>query len=392
MSKKILGYGKHKIDHQDINEVVKVLKSDSITQGKIVDEFANKVAKFCNSKYGVAVSSGSAALHLAVKSLNLKKNDEVITTPITFCATANSILYEGAKLKLVDIDENTLNIDEKLIQKNISDRTKAIIPVDFRGHPAPLGEIYEISKKKRIKIIEDASHSLGSVYNYKGKNFKCGQNIHTDLSTFSFHPVKHITTGEGGVITTNSYKLFNKLRLHAKHGIDRNVNMFNKKKRIGSWKYEMFDLGYNYRLTNFQSALGISQLKKIHFFMKRRMEIVKIYNENFKKLEFLKTPFESKNVKSNFHIYTLQVKNNKYFDRYDLFNYLKSKFYAPMVHYIPIHFLKYYKKKYKFKLGDFPVAENYYKQTISIPLFPSMTNSQIEKVIKDINDFIKLKC
>ncbi len=388
MNKKIIGYGRHYIDEKDITEVNKILRSGSITQGKIVDQFAKDVSKFCKSKYGVAVSSGSAALHLAIKSLDLKKNDEVITTPITFCATANAILYEGAKLKLVDINKETLNIDENLLEKKITTNTKAIIPVDFRGHPASLGEINAIAKQKNIKIIEDASHSLGSTYIYKGKKYNCGQNAHSDLATFSFHPVKHITTGEGGIITTNNKKIFNKLKLYSKHGIHREKYMFNKNKRIGSWKYDMLELGYNYRLTNFQSALGISQLKKIKKFIERRRQIVNFYNEKLRNFEYFILPYEAKTVRSNFHIYTLQIKKNRFFDRYDLFSYLKSKSYAPMVHYIPIHYLKFYKKKYNFKLGDFPIAENYYNQTISIPLYPSLTDYQIEKVIKDIKKFI----
>lgn len=390
MSKKTIGYGKHKIDRFDINEVVKVLKSDSITQGSIVDTFANRVAKFCGAKYGLAVSSGSAALHLSARALNLKPGDEVITTPITFCATTNAVLYCGADIKLVDIDANTLNIDTKKIEKKINKRTKAIIPVDFRGHPADLYEIYKIAKKYDLKVIEDASHSLGSSYFVNKKIFKCGDSAHSDLSTFSFHPVKHITTGEGGAITTNNLKLYNKLKLLKKHGIDRTQKMLSKKDRVGSWKYDMFYLGYNYRITNFQAALGLSQLKKLKSFTKRRRQIVDFYNKELSTLEEFITPFESKNVKSNFHLYVLQIKKNNIFDRYDFFKYLKGKSYNPMIHYIPIHYLNYYKKKYNFKKGEFPVAERYYDRTISIPLYPSLTDAQVEKVVLDIKNFLDI--
>ena len=299
---KKIPYGKHKIFNNDIEYVSKVLKSSSITQGKIVKKFSDKIAKFVGSKYAVAVSSGTAALHSAVACLDLKKGDEVITTPLTFCATANAVLYEGGEVKLADIDINNLNIDPTEVEKKITKKTKAIIAVDFRGHPSNLVKINKIAKKYNLKVIEDASHSLGSKYSHNDKIFKCGDCKHVDMATFSFHPVKHITTGEGGMITTNSKKIFDKLNLFNKHGIHRSNKMFSKKKQIGKWYYDMEFLGYNYRLTDFQSALGISQLKNLNNFIKRRRSIVNYYNSNLKNISQLILPYEEKNVNSNFHL------------------------------------------------------------------------------------------
>ena len=390
MIKKI-PYGRHELDDNDIQAVVDILQKGDITQGQTVEDFSQALADYAGAKYGVAVSSGSAALHLSLAALGIGPGDEVITTPMTFCATANAILYMGADVKFVDIDQNTLNIDPGLIEEKITERTKAIIPVDFRGHPANLPEIKEISDKHNLRIIEDGSHSIGSSYNHKGKEHFCGDSIHADLCTYSFHPVKHITTGEGGAVLTNDPNLYQKLFLLRKHGINRREDMFNEKLRIGPWVYDLEILGYNYRLTDFQAALGMSQLKKIDMVKARRREIVNYYNEHFSIIDELILPYEDEIVNSNFHLYILQVKENPRFDRYDLFTYLENKNYAPMVHYIPVHLLSYYKQHYGHKRGDFPIAENYYDRTISIPLYPSLTNDEVEKVVKNITSFVESK-
>ena len=388
---KNINYAKQNIDKSDIEAVIKILKSDSITQGNIVNQFANKIAKFVGAKYGVAVANGTAALHLSLLSLDLKKGDEVITSPITFCATANSVLYTGADIKLVDIDPNTLNIDIKKIEKQITKKTKAIIAVDFRGHAADLPEIYSLAKKYKIKVIEDASHSLGSKYKKNRKIFKCGDCNHADLATFSFHPVKHLTTGEGGVITTNNFKLYKKILLLKKHGIDKNKKFFNTKKEIGSWKYDMLYLGYNYRLTNFQAALGISQLKKIQYFMSERRKIVNFYNKELKKIKNIILPNEKKDFKSNFHLYVIQIKKDKRFNRFSLFNYFKKNNIITQVHYIPLHNLKFYKKKYDFKENDFPYSQKYYNQALSLPLYPGLSQVKLNKVVKNLKEYFKLQ-
>ncbi|MDC0855536.1 UDP-4-amino-4,6-dideoxy-N-acetyl-beta-L-altrosamine transaminase [Candidatus Pelagibacter sp.] len=386
---KTISYGRQNIDENDIKSVVKILKSNSITQGKIVSEFGFKIAKFVGAKYGVAVSNGTAALHLSLLALKLKPGDEVITTPITFCATANAVLYNGADIKLADIDPKTLNIDLKEIEKKITKKTKAIIAVDFRGHAANLYEIYYLAKKHKIKVIEDASHSLGSKYKKNGRTFKCGDCNHADLATFSFHPVKHITTGEGGVVTTNNLKLYKKILLLKKHGIDKNQKMLSTKKQIGSWKYDMLYLGYNYRLTNFQAALGISQLQKIKYFMSERRKIVNFYNQELKKIKNIILPYEEKGFISNFHLYIIQVKRDKNFNRYSLFNYFKKNKIITQVHYIPLHNLKFYKKKYSFKESDFPFSQQYYNQALSLPLYPGLSQVKINKVVKVLKEYFK---
>jgi perosamine synthetase len=390
MIKKI-PYGQHQLDDDDIQSVVDALNNGPITQGQITGEFGQALADYAGARYGIVVSSGTSALHLSIASLGIGPGDEVITTPMTFCATANAVLYQGADVKFVDIDEKTLNIDPDLIEEKITKHTKAIIAVDFCGHPANLPKIKEIADKYNLKIIEDASHSLGSTYTHKGKKHYCGDGIHADLCTYSFHPVKHITTGEGGAILTNDEEQYHKLSLLRKHGLDRREEMFNEKDRIGSWFYEMELLGFNYRMTDFQAALGISQLKKINTFKDRRREIVNYYNENFTGIEELILPVEKENVDSNFHLYVLRVKDNPRFDRYDLFKYLQRINYQPMVHYIPVHLLGYYKKKFGYKRGDFPVSEYYYDRTVSIPLYPSLTDEEVKKAVDDITNFVGSK-
>ena len=384
-------YGKHYIDEDDIQSVVDVLKNGPITQGQIVEDFGQALADYAGAKYGVAVSSGTAALHLSVSSIGIRPGDEVITTPMTFCATANVILNQNAIVKFIDIDQNTLSLDPNLIENQITERTKAIIPVDFRGHPANLPKIKEIANRYDLKIIEDGSHSFGSKYTYNGKEYTCGDGKHADLCTFSFHPVKHITTGEGGAILTNNEQLYRDVYLRRKHGIDRRNDMFNEDQRIGSWIYDMELLGFNYRITDFQAALGLSQIKKINYFKKRRREIVLYYNEHLSHLDQFILPYEDQFVDSNFHIYVLQIRDNVGFDRYDLFNYLQSLNYRPMVLYIPVHLLTYYKNKFGYKRGDFPVSERYYDRSLAIPLYPSIKDSEVEKVVKDIKKFINLK-
>jgi perosamine synthetase len=388
MSFNKIPYGHHDMDQDDIDAVVSALKRWSITQGQIAEDFGQALADYTGAKYGIAVSSGTAALHVAVAALDIKAGDEVITCPMTFCATANSVLYQGGTPVFVDIDETTLNIDPTKIEEKITSKTKAIMPIDFRGHPAPLYEIKKIADKYGLKVIEDGAHSIGSKYTVDGNDYMCGDGIHADICTFSFHPVKHITTGEGGAVLTNDPKLYKKMGFLRKHGLDRQEEMFCKEKRISSWIYEMESLGFNYRMNEFQAALGLSQLSRIEKNKQRRREIVAHYNEQFKEFGELILPYESKSVNSNFHIYVLQVKENKYFDRYDLFTHLLTKDFLPMVHYIPTHLLQYYKNRYGYKRGDFPNAESYYDRTISIPMYPSLRDSEIEKTVNDISDFI----
>ena len=377
-----ISYGKHELDEEDIEAVVDVLRKGPLTQGNLVEEFGFQVAQAVGAKYGVAVSSGTAALHLAAVGLEIGRGDEVITTPLTFCATANAFAYQGAKIKLVDIDRKTLNIDPSKIESAITPQTKAIVPVDFRGHPANLEEISEIAKAYNLRVIEDGSHSLGSTYG--GGRFKCGDCFHVDACTFSFHPVKHITTGEGGALVTNNLDIMRRATLLRKHGIDRREEMFNQSERVGPWVYDMKELGFNYRITDFQSAMGITQLKKLTAITKRRRAIVNYYDERLAGISGITLPYEAREVNSNFHLYVIQVHDSLRIDRYDLFKKMENMNYRPMVHYIPLHFLSYYRDRLGYQRGDFPNAEDYYRRCISIPLYPSMTDAQVEKVVEDL--------
>jgi len=336
--KNFIPYGRQWIDEKDIREVVKVLKSDWITQGTKVEEFEKAVAKYCGAKYAVTVSSGTAALHSAYSVAGIGVGDEVITSPITFAATANAVVYCGGKPVFADIQKDTFNIHPKEIGKKITKKTKAITPVDFAGHPCDLNEIKKIAKKYNLLIIEDAAHALGS--EYRGK--KIG-NL-TDMTILSFHPVKHITTGEGGMILTNNKDFYEKLKIFRNHEIV-------KKPKKGGWYYEIEKPGFNYRLTDFQCALGISQLKKIDKFIKRRREIVAKYNEAFKDVKEIITPAERKYVKSAWHIYPIQLNLEKLkVNRKRIFEELQKEGIGVQIHYIPLHLQPFYRKISAIKL------------------------------------------
>jgi UDP-4-amino-4,6-dideoxy-N-acetyl-beta-L-altrosamine transaminase len=376
--KKIIPYGHQWIDNKDIKEVVRVLKSDWVTQGPKIEEFEKALAKYCGVKYAVAVSSGTAALHLAYKVAGIKSGDEVITTPLTFAATANGIVHCGGKPVFVDVNEDTLNIDPKKIERKITKNTKAIAPVDFAGHPCDYDEIRKIAKKHKLLIIEDAAHALGS--EYKGK--KIGS--FADLTILSFHPVKTITTGEGGVVLTNRKDFYEKLKIFRHHGIIKNPQK-------GGWYYEIEEPGFNFRITDFQCALGISQLQKLDKFIKIRREIVAKYDKAFKDMKEIITPTERSYVKSAWHIYPVQLRLEKLkVDRKKIFEDLQKHGIGVQVHYIPLHLQPFYRKKFGYKKGDFPVAERYYERAITLPLFPKMKNEEVEKVIKTVKKIINL--
>jgi perosamine synthetase len=380
--KKYLAYGHQWIDNKDLSEVEKVLKSDFITQGSKIKEFEEAVAKYCKTKYAVAFSSGTAALHGAAFTAGIKQNDEVITTPMTFVASSNCVLYLNGTIKFADIQKDTHNIDPKEINKKITQKTKALLPVDYAGHPCDLDEIKEIANKRNIIVIEDASHSIGA--EYKGK--KIGGL--TDLTVFSFHPVKHITTGEGGMVLTNNEEFYEKLLIFRTHGITKNPKQMIKNE--GDWYYEMQILGYNYRLTDIQCALGLSQFKKIDKFIALRREMVKKYNDAFKDLDEIITPYEKSCVKSSYHLYTVQLRLEKLkTGRKQIFNALRAENIGIHVHYIPVHLQPYYMKNFGFKKGDFPIAEKYYECCLTIPLFPKMSNIDIDDVINSVKKVLK---
>jgi perosamine synthetase len=367
---KNLPYGHQWIDRNDIKAMVDVLKSGWITQGPMVDKFEKALAEYCNSKYAIVVSSGTSALHLAYLVAGVGVQDEIITSPLTFAATATTAVYCKAKPVFADIQEDTLNIDPHEIEKKITKKTKAIVPVDFAGQPCDYSEIKKIAQKHKLLTIEDASHSLGSLY----KNKRVGSLA--DMTILSFHPVKTITTGEGGAILTNNKDFYEKLKTLRHHGIVKNP-------KKGKWYYEVEKIGYNYRLTDFQCALGISQLKKLNKFIQRRREIVKIYNKAFKDMKEIKLLVERKYVKSAWHIYPIQLNLEKLkSNRKKIFEKLQKQGIGVQVHYLPLNLHSFYKKEFGYKQGDFPKAENYYKRAITLPLFPKMNTQDIKRVIQ----------
>jgi UDP-4-amino-4,6-dideoxy-N-acetyl-beta-L-altrosamine transaminase len=398
-------YSTQWIDEDDINAVIEVLKSDWLTQGPTIEKFEKALAQYCGAKYAIAVSNGTAALHLACLAAGIKYGDEVITSPITFVASANCILYCGGKPLFVDIDKDTYNIDPDKIKGKITSRTKAIIPVHFAGLPCDMEIIKKIADKYNLIIIEDACHALGAEYKSqrskigsqkieKEKNdwIKVGSCHHSAMAVFSFHPVKHITTGEGGAVITNSEELYGKLLLLRNHGITKNSSKFKVQnpKATGPWYYEMQDLGFNCRITDIQCALGLSQLKKINSFVARRREIAAIYNKTFKNLKYIKIPVVSETRKSAYHLYVVQIDFKKLGkSRSSIMNALKEEGIGTQVHYIPVHLQPYYRSRLGYKEKDYPVAEKYYSKALSLPLYPKMTVKEIKRVIYSITDVLK---
>jgi len=378
--KKNIPYSTQLIGADDIKEVVRVLKSGWLTQGPAIEKFETAVADFCTVKYAVTVSSGTAALHSACFAIGLKAGDEVIVPTLSFAASANCVAYLGAKPVLVDVVTETGNIDTRQIENNITNKTRAIIGVDFAGHPASWDEILQIAKKNKLVTIDDAAHSLGSLY----KGSKVGSLA--DLTVFSFHPVKTITSGEGGMVVTNNKFFFERIKRFRHHGMI-------KTPKLGGWYHKMIDLGYNYRMTDIQAALGHSQLKKIDKFIKKRREIHEKYNEAFESLSFITCPKEKPDVKAAWHLYTARfnlgvLKRGKK----RIYDYLKSKELGVQVHYIPVHLHPYYQKNLGYKKGQFPVAEKYYEGEISLPLFPKMTDKDVNyviEIVKSLKDFDK---
>ncbi|MFC1894511.1 UDP-4-amino-4,6-dideoxy-N-acetyl-beta-L-altrosamine transaminase [Candidatus Dependentiae bacterium] len=381
MKFKKYSYGKQSITLRDIWEVVKVLKSNWLTQGPKIIEFEKKICDYTGAKYCVVVCNGTAALHLAVLSLKLKNGEEVITTPNTFVATSNSILYSGGKVVFADIQKDTANINPIEIEKKITPNTKGIIPVHFAGQSCDMQKIYEISKRHNLFVIEDAAHAIGSLY----KNTKVGSCKFCDLTTFSFHPVKTITTGEGGAITTNNKELYEKLLMLRTHGITKDPGKLSK--NHSPWYYEQQVLGFNYRISDILCALGISQLNLLDKVIKKRRDIVDFYKKEFagdERFDFLK---EKEFSKAAFHLFPLLINFEKIkIDKKELFQKLKQNGLFLQVHYIPVHLQPYYKNNFGFKVGDYPNAENYYFKTISLPLYPELKTRDLKNIVTIIKE------
>lgn len=378
-------YGKQYIDKDDIKAVIDVLESDYLTQGPKVTDFEKKICEYTGAKFCVAVSNGTAALHIAVKSLGIEVGMEGITSPITFVASSNCMLYNNLKPLFADIDSKTYCINPSKIEERITSNTKLIIPVHFAGHPCDMNKIQDIARKHDLYVIEDAAHAIGSKYSDGSKVGNCK---YSDMTIFSFHPVKTMTTGEGGAITTNDPKLYKKLKLLVTHGITKEKSEFKNytSEPIGPWYYEMQTVGFNYRITDLQCALGISQLKKVNSFIKKRREIVEKYNDAFNNINEIIVPYEDERFFSAYHLYVVQFKQ---LDRLTVFNELKKSNIGVNVHYIPVHFQPFYKENFDFKKGDHPIAEAYYKRAVTLPLFPRMKDSDVEYVIQTIYKILK---
>ena len=382
MSAKFIPYGKQWIDEEDIAAVVDVLRSDYLTTGPKIEEFEEKFAHYVGAKYAVSISNGTAALHAACFAAGIRLGDEVITTPITFAASANCILYCSGTPVFADIDEKTYNIDPVEIEKKITERTKAIIPVHYTGQPCDMNAIHRIAKSHNLLVIEDAAHALGAKYEDK----KIGSL--SDMTTFSFHPVKHIATGEGGMITTNNEILYKKLLLFRSHGIIRDIDLLENRNE-GSWYYEQQDLGYNYRMTDIQAALGISQLKKLDDFLERRIEIAAMYNEAFRDIDEITIPYQADRSKSSWHLYVIKLNLDRMrIDRKEMFRLIQRERIGVNIHYIPVYYFPYY-QKLGYEQGICPKSESFYESIITLPLFPKMSDEDILRIIKTIISLIE---
>lgn len=379
----VLPYGKQSIASEDGDAVTKALFSDFLTTGPSVSEFEAALCKQTGAKHAVACSNGTAALHLACMALNISDGDLGLTTPLTFLASANCIEYCGGKTDFVDIDENTLCLSPKKLEEYC--RTiaipKVVIPVDFAGVPANLAAIKALADKYGFHIIEDAAHSIGSTYSYEGAEYQCGSCTHTDLATFSFHPVKTITTGEGGAVLTNNDRLADRLRLFRNHGMTKDDSILSRKD--GPWYYEMHELGFNFRITDLQCALGSAQIQKLESFKSRRQEIVRTYNKSFADNQNVIIPPWPEKTYPCFHLYPIRLTKGASF-RLEAFEKLKEQGILCQIHYYPVHLQPYYQRKYGYGNGKCPVAEEYYESCISLPLYPAMSDSDVERVVEQV--------
>ena len=385
----MIPYGKQDINKDDIDSVIEALESDFLTQGPKVPLFEKMISDYCDAAFGVAVNSATSALHIACLAIGLKKGDWLWTSPNSFVASANCALYCGAKVSFVDIDPKTYNIsveylEEKLIKaKQENKLPKIVIPVHFAGQSCEMKKIHSLSKEYGFRIIEDASHAIGGMY----LNAPIGNCKYSDITVFSFHPVKIITTAEGGLATTNSKQLADKMNQLRTHGINRDKELMVGPSE-GEWYYQQVDLGFNYRMTELNAALGISQLKRLNNFVESRRNLKKRYDDLLSDLPIIR-PFQIKDSNSSFHLYPIQINlNNVKRSRKQIFDTMRQHDIGVNIHYIPIHRQPYF-SNLGFKIGDFPNAEKYYSRAISIPLFPSMSEDQQNIVVNTLKMVLK---
>jgi perosamine synthetase len=382
--KTLLPYGRQSIDEDDVQAVVDVLRSDWLTTGPKVGEFEEAFAARVGAKYAVSFSSGTAALHGAAFAAGLKPGDEAITTPMTFAATANCVLYQGATPVFADVSADTLNLDPEKVGERITPRTRAIIPVDYAGHPADQDPILALAERHGLIVVEDACHALGAEYHGR----RAGSIAH--MSVFSFHPVKHLATGEGGMVTTDRADLAESLRRFRNHGISSDAR---QRQAEGQWYYEMVLLGFNYRLTDVACALGLSQLKKLGTNRARRREIAARYSAAFRDLPGVQVPSVRPNVNPAWHLYPIRVKSERLnADRAHVFRALRAENIGVNVHYIPVHLHPYYRDRFGYRGGEFPVAEAAYEQLISLPMFHGMTEEDVQDVITAVGKVLNHYC
>ena len=378
----MISYGRQSITEEDIQAVVKTLKSDFLTQGPEVLKFEKSITDYCGAKYCVVVANGTAALHMAVAALNIPEGRQGITSTNTFTASATSMVYSGIKPVFADIDPDTYNVTTETLKVKMTKDTALFTPVHFAGQPCNMKEIKKLADTQNISIIEDAAHAIGSSY---ADGDRVGSCCYSDMTIFSFHPVKTITTGEGGAITTNDKELYKRLLLLRSHGITKDAD--NLEKNPGPWYYEMQSLGFNYRMSDINAALGVSQMKRLDKFKEKRRAIIARYNEAFKDLDGFTIPIEREGLESCFHLYVAQIDFEKLgTTRTEYMQKMFSKGIGTQVHYIPVHTQPYYREKYGTEDIDCPVAMKYYSHALSLPLYPGMTEKDQEYIIEQIKD------
>lgn len=375
---KFLPYGRQDLSEDDIQAVVEVLRSDWLTTGPKVKEFEEALAQRAGARYAVVLNSGTAALHAAYFAAGVGQGDEVITSPITFAATANAALFLGAKPVFVDVRRDTVNMDPEELERHITPRTKVLAPVDFAGHPADLDAVMNIARRHNLVVVEDAAHSLGATYHGRAIGSLA------DLTIFSFHPVKHITTGEGGAVVTDNKDYYEKLLAFRSHGIIRDKERLTE--YHGSWYHEMHSLGYNYRITDFQCALGISQLKELDSFLEKRQVLVDFYSHELSGMDNIELPVTLPGVSPAWHLYVIRLKGEQP-RRREIYEALHRAGIGVQVHYLPVYWHPYY-QKLGYAKGLCPVAESFYWQALSLPLFPAMNEDDAKRVVSELQQML----